>query len=451
MVPESDISTYTKTVLKMSRIKGALQYREITKMQREGKLPLIVVGAGLAAVAVFLAGSFVLIMHMKLNVDETFHYPQIKNFLEFNFHLSPHLAMLPGYHYAVSAIAFILGAKSVASIRFISFCIAIMSITLFYILACYLQEQDSPSKTFQYVFFPLLYPFFFLIYTEALSILLVFLATYLALEKRYYLAGMVGILSCLVRQDNIVWVGFMFLLLVLDVLCADNSIAVTRGGKRLGVSMATIRTIAVNGAIYLGAFTLFAAFVFVNKGVAVADVEMNRGIHLGNVYFLLFTFFFMFLPMNLGNAPKIVALVRRRKLVSVYIVGLFLLFLATFTIDHPYNTEPWAQWFLSNQILTFFNRDVLLKALFFLPVLYSVLSLLTTRLYERKYYLIFPMSIIFLAPHWPVDPRYYLIPFVLFLLFKEDDPKPIRYFTYLMYVGLSGYFFLSIVSYKYFF
>jgi alpha-1,2-glucosyltransferase len=390
---------------------------------------------------------------MKLNVDETFHYSQIKNFLEFNFHLSPSLAMLPGYHYAVFALALIFGAKSVASIRFISFCIAILSMAVFYVLARHLREQDSPSKTLQYVFFPLLYPFFFVIYTEALSILLVCLAIYLTLRKRYYVAGLVGILSCLVRQDNIVWVGFMFLLLVYDVVRAGNINAVARAGERLGVGMVTMKTVAVNGVVYLAAFMLFAAFVLVNKGVAVADVEMNllSRIHLGNVYFLLFTFFFMFLPMNLANAPKIVALVRRHKLVPVYIIGLFLLFLATFKIDHPYNTEPWAQWFLSNQILNYFNQDPLRKALFFLPILYSVLSLLTTRLYERKYYLIFPLSILFLAPHWPVDPRYYLIPFVLFLLFKEDDPKPVRYLTYPMYVGLSCYFFLSIVTYDFFF
>jgi alpha-1,2-glucosyltransferase len=421
-------------------------------MQRESKIPIIVVGAGLAVIAVVLAGSFVLIMDMKLNVDERFHYPQIKNFLEFNFHLNPKITTLPGYHYAVFAIALIFGAKSVASIRFISFCIAILSMAVFYVLARHLREQDSPSKTLQYIFFPLLYPFFFVIYAEALSILLVCLSIYLTLRERYYVAGLVGILSCLVRQDNIVWVGFMFLLLVLGVLRAGNINAVTRAGERLGVGMAAIRTVAVNGAVYLAAFTLFAAFVFVNKGVAVGDVEMHRlsMIHLGNVYFLLFTFFFMFLPMNIAKAPEIVALVRRHKLVPVYIIGLFLLFLATFTINHPYNTEPSSKW-IPNQILTFFKQDPLRKALFFLPILYSVLSLLTTRLYERKYYLIFPLSILFLASHWLVTPRYYLIPFVLFLLFKEDDPKPVRYLTYLMYVGLSCYFILSIVPYDYFF
>jgi alpha-1,2-glucosyltransferase len=422
-------------------------------LQREGKIPIIVVCAGLAAVAIVLAGSFLFIKDMELNVDETFHYQQIKNFLEFDFHLSSSLAMLPGYHYAVFAIAWIFGAKSVASIRFISFCIAVLSMAVFYVLARHLREQDSPSKTLQYIFFPLLYPFFFVIYTEGLSILLVCLAIYLTLQERYHVAGLFGILSCLVRQDNIVWVGFMFLLLVHDVLRAGNINAVTRAGERLGVGMAAIRTVAMNGAVYLGAFTLFAAYVFVNKGVAVADVEANRlsRIYLENVYFLLFTFFFMFLPMNLSKAPKIVALVRRHKLMPVYIIGLFLLFLASFTIDHPNNTEPWAQWFLSNQILNYFNQDLMRKALFFLPILYSVLSLLTTRLYERKYYLIFPLSILFLVPHWPVDPRYYLIPFILFLLFKEDDPKPVRYLTYLMYVGLSCYFLLSIVSYDYFF
>lgn len=65
--------------------------------------------------------------------------------------------------------------------------------------------------------------------------------------------------------------------------------------------------------------------------------------------------------------------------------------------------------------------------------------------------LIYPICILQLAPHWLVDPRYYLIPCLLFLAFKEEDPKPVRYITYSMYLLLSGYFFQGIVTYEYFF
>lgn len=123
----------------------------------------------------------------------------------------------------------------------------------------------------------------------------------------------------------------------------------------------------------------------------------------------------------------------------MYAIALLAFFLGTFEIDHPYNTEPWAQWFLSNQILSFFGKDALHKALFFLPILYAICSLIVTPLYDKRYNLIYPFSILFLLPHWLVDPRYHLIPLVLFLLFKRDDPSPINYLTMLAYVALSGW------------
>ncbi len=361
------------------------------EMHPNARLSNAVLYAWVVVIAVVLAASFVHISHMVLNVDEIDHYPQIRSFLKHDFRLSPDIPELPGYHYVVFLIASLFGAESVVAIRLISFGISLASMGVFGLLAKQLSSPDATSKTFQYIFFPLLYPFLFLIYTEVASLLMVFLGVYLTLRQKYHVAGVIGIMSCLVRQDNIVWVGFMFLLMVISVVRPMRADASLRSLTGDGRGLRLLRAIVGNGATYLAGFVLFAAFVLINKGVAVGDAEMHPSfvLHLANIYCLLFTFFFMFLPMNIANAAKIGNLIRRHRLAVLYMVGFFLLFMATFKIDHPYNTEPWAiRWFLSNRILTFFLRSRLLKALFFLPILYSVLSLFCTKLYAQQYYLI---------------------------------------------------------------
>jgi alpha-1,2-glucosyltransferase len=404
-------------------------------------------------IALILVASFVYVSQMVLNVDETFHYPLIKNLLKHDFRFNPSISTLPGYHYLVFAIASAFRAESVTAIRLISFGISVLSIGAFYLLANRVKAADTDSKTLQYIFFPLLYPFFFLIYTDVTSLMLVFLGVYLTLRQKYHLAGAIGIMACLVRQDNIVWVGFMFLLMAINLLGDMGTETSLRSFIADGRGARLFRLLAVSGATYLAAFVLFVVFVVINKGVAIGDREMHPSfvLHAANIYCLLFAFFFMFLPMNIANAPKIVKLMRRHRFAVLYMAGFFLLFMATFKIDHPYNRQRWAQWFLSNRILTFSRQSRLREVIFFLPIGYSVLSLLCTRLYAPQYYLIFPISMLQLGPEWLVDPRYYLLPCLLFLAFKEENSRPVTYTTYFMYVFLFGYFLHRIVSLEWFF
>lgn len=408
--------------------------------------------AWVGVIALILAASFAYISRTKIHVDEEFHYRFITSLLKHNFHHDPDIPQLPGYHYLVFAIASLFGAESVTAIRIISFGISLVSIGAFYLLVNQLTAADASTKTLEYIFFPLLYPFLFLIYTDVTSLLMVLLGVYLTLRQRYHFAGVVGIMACLVRQDNIVWVGFMFLLMVINLLGkmhTETSLwSLIAGGR----SARLFCVIAGRGATYLAAFVLAAAFVAINGEVAMGDREMHPSfvLHAANIYCLFFTFFFMFLPMNIANAPKIVKLLRRHRLAVLYMAGFFLLFMATFKIDHPYNRESW-DWFLSNRILWFFLRSRLRETIFFLTIAYSILSVLCTRLYAQQYYLIFPISILQLAPEWEVDPRYYLLPCLLFLAFKEEDSKPVKYLTCLMYVLLSGHFLHGIVRGEYFF
>src|SRR3546814_11420877 len=61
-------------------------------------------------------------------------------------------------------------------------------------------------------FLPFLFPYYFLVYTDVLSWLLVLCALLATLERRHVLAALALALSIGVRQNNVVWAGFMPLL-----------------------------------------------------------------------------------------------------------------------------------------------------------------------------------------------------------------------------------------------
>jgi len=69
----------------------------------------------------------------------------------------------------------------------------------------------------------------------------------------------------------------------------------------------------------------------------------------------------------------------------------------------------------------FFASEPLRKLLFFVPV--AVTSACLTALpLRRPWWLLYPFTVLYLAPEWLVVPRYYLIPLTLFLLAREDAP-----------------------------
>jgi len=59
------------------------------------------------------------------------------------------------------------------------------------------------------------------------------------------------------------------------------------------------------------------------------------------------------------------------------------------------------------------------KLVLFIPVALSVLALGVTRLQQRSFYWLYPFTLLSLIPFWLVEPRYYFVPYSLFILMQE--------------------------------
>ena len=253
--------------------------------------------------------------------------------------------------------------------------------------------------------------------------LYLFLAVLCALEKRPWLSGICGILSILVRQNNIIWVAFVGTLIYFENYYPQYR------WKDVKLWMPKF-------LFFFLALILLIAFAVWNKGFVIGQRASHpMSLSFGNFFFALFLFFFLFLPYNLSNARKIFQFLKQYKFAGLILIQLFLIYLLFFKVNHPYNRFGRI---LHNWILWMMDASFLNKALTFLPIAYSVLSLCVTRFHRKSFYLIYPFSILFLMVLPVIEVRYCFISYALFLLFKEKDPEEIIDRTLAIYFVVIG-------------
>jgi alpha-1,2-glucosyltransferase len=390
------------------------------------------------SIFVVLFTALFLIRNTPLKVDERDHYPQIISYVNGDFSKPYVISTLTTYHALVAAISKITGIASISFFRTINLFFALIAIIIFGFTCFQLNNKTSILNILQFSFFPLIFPYFFLIYTDVLSLLMVLCAFLFFTRKKYQWCGIFSIFACLVRQDNIVWLSFFLVMSYID-----------RFGFKLKIKDASNHLIKYWS--FSAGIVLFILFVIINKGIAIGDKSMHPAFsfHSGNIYFLLFIFFILFIPLHLANYKKIIALFKRHKLIIAGITFFYFLFLFSFSNDHPFNYQ-WGNYFLRNKLLIFFNASVINKTVFFILITYSILSLCVTEFKHKKFYLLYVFTFLFLIPSWLIEQRYYFIPLSLFLLFKKEEKKSVEISTTVLFVAASGFLFLMIRGNRYF-
>ena len=367
---------------------------------------------------------------MELKVDEQLHYAQFERYVAGNYVTTT--APAGGFAATAAIFAKLTGGSTKEDIRLFSLLISGATMLLFLSLVRAFEPQASTMRTLQFVFFPILFPFWFLIYTDVYALMWLFLALLALTRDRVHLTGILMIVSLLVRQTYIVWLALLGLWTVIVNSAAPLRQIVTRG------------TSFVIGAV------LFLLFVLVNGGIAVGDQDIHPDFvfHTENVLSMLLCFFVMFLPLILSTLPQIVRL-PPALLVGVPLSSVVLYF-GTFRVDHPYN----------NIGLEYFLRNALLEAMTVSPgagvvasaaIALAVLSLCVIRLRQPVQYLIYPFAALSVMPSWLIEQRYYLPAFALFMLFRESASPRIErtllvvnvVMALCLFVGVAeGWFFL---------
>jgi alpha-1,2-glucosyltransferase len=380
-----------------------------------------------AAVATVHIGAFVLIRNHGLFIDEGYHFRQITSFLGGNFKPDPMLSMIPGYHWTIVVIAKIIHVSRFEDIRLISFILNLLTIPIFYLAARKIDPKTALIRCVQYSFFPLIFPYFSMIYTDTFSLLFILTTVWLIYIKRYRWAGLVISLSILARQNNIFWLLFFFLFIYVKKYGRQIS------GNRL------VKHLTQTWGFFIG-IILFLEFYIINKGITVGDraVMYLNFANQGNTFTIPGLFILLFLPLIFPYGKDVLQWWRKNIKKSIFIIPAFLIYWRFFTNTHPYNQSGY---FLHNILAIKVTYDAPHKIFFSLLILAALSLISRIRLKDKASYLIYPFTIVYLLPIWFLEWRYYVVPYILFLLFREPKGWKTELALTVYFLVISVYFY----------
>lgn len=368
--------------------------------------------------------------------DEGFHAPQVWTFFSGTLKVAPQLTMPPTYHLLLAAMMRCFGFFSVDMLRFLSAIVALTGLPLMYALIKHYWPDEAKVRTLQWFFMPIVFPFFFLIYTDAWALLPLLGMLLFTLRRRHLLAGLCGLLAVSFRQTAIPWVMFAGLMAVLETT-SDTGIF-TR-------IVASLR----RSWPYLVVVAMFMVFVVLNKGVALGDrSQQQMAFHITNLYFFLIMAWVLLLPYNLSQLPTIVRWLKRPVVLILLVLGMFV-FLATYSNPHQYN-QPGLNFYLRNRLLNLMVESIAWRAIFYVPVAWMTLSLLTARLPESRLRWVFPVIALSLCLHPLIDIRYYLPALAIILAWREPCRPGWELATIYVYVLTTVYLIFHIARTSFF-
>jgi len=364
--------------------------------------------------------------------DEWVHKAVIDRFKEGNWTVDPKLGLttLPAYHAAMAVLTMPAGPDSLLGLRIVSTVFSLLALIVVFLLLQHLPPPQRLVRSLQWFFLPVMLPYFILVYTDMLSLLLVLTMFLAADRRRFALAGLLGLTSLLVRQNNIIWLALL-----------QGMIYVQHHGFVLS-TRAVIHNLKTCWSFVVGA-VLFVAYVLLNRGVSLDDPVNHPSFRLysGNVLMCVFVAGILFAPLLLRRIPQGLAIARKQIWVWPLLAAGAMLFLFAFDLTNPYHRAMEA--LLTNKVATYAQLFMHYRIAFLIVLLGTLLLLCAVPLREKWHYLIYPATVLFLAPSWLIHARYFIIPFTLFTLYRRPAEPKWEWATLILLMAVSVFAMLT--------
>lgn len=378
--------------------------------------------------------------------DESFHLPQIDAYTHGNYQFfQSNLTVIPGYHALVAALAKLTSSSGIDAYRIISSLLSAMALIFFYLSAKQLRHDSPLLSTAVFLFCPLFFPFFFVLYTDIIALSFVLAGLYFSLIKRYHTAGMILILSLTIRQTNVVWLAFFWAVIFFQEAGGiDNFSKYFDRDTLKKLTRFLIRTI-----FFPVGLALFLAFTFINKGVALGDAESHLlgKLYFTQIFFWIFVVSLVLLPLHITYIPRAYRLVKRSPEWLLFISAAFALYFLTFWADHHYNT---VDFFIRNKLIIWLNQSDLNKIFIAIPMALAFLGLAVTPMRQKYFYLLYPAMLVSVLPHALIEQRYFMDTIALLFLFLHINKRKILVFTLALYVPVTAYLYSGISKIEFF-
>lgn len=346
-----------------------------------------------------------------LILDERSHYPQIEIFSQGGWDLYvkpgdkyPENAVFPGYHIFAALFSVIAGSCTPDVIRLFGVFAAFALFMVAYCLSrCFFEPKTALLRAMQVYFLPILFPFYFLIYTDTLSALTFLIAVYFTERKKYTFSAVVACLSVLIRQNSIVFLPFLMLYSYYRDYGIDCSLHI-------------LKKFILANWLYFFIIPSFGVFILINGRITLnAPSSHPPVLSIGNIIFSVICCCFFFLPEIFLRRKGIVQWTQRHKIIT-WLVVFSSLYVFFYYPAHKWNQIPWL---IRNEIINWFVYDIYTRTILFALTAISILSICSQTLINKGAYLMYPFWGLMLLPALLVEPRYYIIPFLLFIVFRE--------------------------------
>ncbi|RWS24398.1 dol-P-Glc:Glc(2)Man(9)GlcNAc(2)-PP-Dol alpha-1:2-glucosyltransferase-like protein [Leptotrombidium deliense] len=323
------------------------------------KFKKIVVVTSIGYVSALLA-IFVLVNEEvpKAYMDEEFHVKQAQKYCVGNFtSWDPKITTPPGLY--VITLGFLkpfselyaFGEEDAARIcpvfmlRFTNFVFSCANTYLLYLISQQLHRYTPRVSKLKLLLsslslstFPVLFFFTFLYYTDAGSLFFLLVMYFYHNNEHQWIAALLGSVSLLYRQTNIVWLFFLASYSALKIV-QSNFERSKRKTKLLSVVFTSIPQIMFICWAYVIVGFIFLAFVIYNNGIVLGDKSAHKAVfHLTQVlYFFGFLSCFSCPWIFTKNNVKSFIVYTIRNPTKVLLVGLCMALAAkNMTYVHPY-------------------------------------------------------------------------------------------------------------------
>lgn len=380
-------------------------------------------------------------VHDRPVVDEWAHFAQVQEFLRGNYKPLEALTMLPGYHATIAAAGKLAHDESLGFARLATLAFGILAIPAFAgIRRAVAPGEDPVVPTLQFVFFPLLFPFCFLVYTDVPSLALVLWALRASLAGRDVAAGAIGIVALLFRQTNVVWIGLIALWRLIEI-CSRHESWSARGRAALA-----LWPYALNAAAFLGYWVWNGAIALSRFN---ESMHPDFSLHSGNLFFMLFVAAVFLAPLHAVWIPRYIAAARARPVLWLLPLALLALYAATFAVDHIANLFG-MEYYLRNFILVYVKDHPWAHLGLGIVAAIAACGLYGVRWQRASFALVLPVSAAFVCLFWLIEQRYYLVPFALLFALRTTEDRRAEALTLALWIPVALAFLYGMVNFEFF-
>lgn len=397
----------------------------------------------LALMIVFLAAWYVVVVFTRPTWvgDEYHHVPAIRGIVTGDWTSARGLPMAPTYHVLVALLARVLGTELWA-LRLVNPLLGIATLVFMYTAIRARCPAAGAHTLLRFALNPLLLPLWVFVYTDVAALLGVVAALNFYVRGRHLSAAAALFVACLVRQSNVVWALLFAGLAVLDLWRADGRPA---AGWRTAWRNLRLHSAARVVWPYALAFVLGVVWlVLCARATLTYKLENRPQANIAQFYVLFLTAALLWAPLWLAHLARVwsrsfTAALERPWTCAAVIAAVGALELL-FDNPHPWNLD---RHYLRNWPLYAMTYSLAARYLLALCIVAFVVTYVhaTWRSPARgTLAVVWIFSLLFLLPHFLVDPRYYIVPLVLLDFFTPYTPAQARHLSiwYLLLTLLVG-------------